>query len=106
VPSLSKGFAQPADLVKKLNRVRAFLPPDVVQWHYTVGNDWSGDPAIFFTIVITDDASKPENLRRVTTAITNLIAQKVDPLNRWDLFPYFTFRSQSEQAKRKDEAFQ
>jgi hypothetical protein len=103
---LSRGIAQPVDLVKALSRVQPFLPPGVVQWRYTVGNDWSGDAAIFFSIVLTDDASKPKNLRQITTAISAVIAQKVDPLNQFGLIPYFTFRSQSEQAKIKDEVFQ
>jgi hypothetical protein len=99
---LAKGIALGAELVKNLNFVRRFQPAEIVDWDVTFDNDWSGDPAIFFSVVLTDEASKPENLRKVTTAFTDLIEDKVNPLNNWGVFPYFTFRSVSEQAKSKN----
>ncbi len=81
------------------------MPAGFVKWRFTFDNDWSGDPAIFFSVVLSDDASRPQKLRQVTSSITNLITQELDPLNQWGLIPYFSFRSQSEQAELKDEVF-
>jgi len=79
--------------------------PGVVRWHHTFETDWSGDPAIYFWVVLTNEASKRENLKQSTDAFTNLIQQRVDLLNDWGLIPYFHFRSESEQAVLQDEVY-
>ena len=38
---------------------RQALAPDVVRIRFNVGEDWTGDPALFFRVVLTDKASKP-----------------------------------------------
>jgi hypothetical protein len=106
MPYVARGFAQPGELQKQFNRIAHIAVPGVVRWWHTFGNDWSGDPAIFFWVVLTNEASLPNRLRAVTTAFTNLITQRVDPLGQWGLIPYFTFRSQAEQDLLKDEVFE
>lgn len=59
---LAKGIAHASELVKDLNRLAHIAIPGVVKWRYTLENDWSGDPAIFFWVIVTDEASKPQNL--------------------------------------------
>jgi hypothetical protein len=81
----------------------ALCPREVVKWDYAFDTDWSGEPAIFFRVVLTDAASDPQTLGRITTAFIKAITQNVDPLNEWDLLPYYSFRSQSEQAELKDQ---
>jgi hypothetical protein len=76
-----------------------------VNFRYTVENDWSGDPAIFFWITLSDEAAHPAILSETTRRIMNFITQQLDPAGQWDLIPYFNFRSQSEQAKLKEEVF-
>ena len=105
MPIRPRGIAQPVGLIKSLNSIQHRMPPGFVKWRFTFDNDWSGDPAIFFSVVLSDDASRPQKLRQVTSSITNLITQELDPLNQWGLIPYFSFRSQSEQAELKDEVF-
>jgi hypothetical protein len=106
MPYLPRGVAQPAELVRHLNSLLP-LPPElgVVNLRYTVGDDWSGDPAIFFWITLSDDAAQPARLAQTSQRIRNFISQRVDLAGQWDLIPYFNFRSQSEQAKLKGEAF-
>jgi hypothetical protein len=101
MPHLARGIAQAGELVKKLKFVQRFMPPEVVNWDYTFDTDWSGEPAIFFGVVLTDAASDPQTLGKITTAFANAITQNVDPLNEWDLIPYYSFRSQSEQASQR-----
>jgi hypothetical protein len=106
MPLLARGIAQAGELVKKLNFVQRFMPPEVVRWNYTFDTDWSGEPAIFFWVVLTDSSARsPQILGKITTAFTKAITQNVDPVNNWDLIPYYSFRSQSEQANLKDETF-
>jgi hypothetical protein len=106
MPILPRGITQLAELIKEFNKLRHKSIPGVVKWHYTLENDWSGDPGIFFWVVLTDDASKPEKLRTTKAAFMNLINKKVDLRGVWGLIPYFNFRSVSEQANLKDEVYE
>jgi hypothetical protein len=101
MPYSPRGVAQPTELIKHLNALAPF-PPGVVNLRYTLENDWSGDPAIFFWITLSDEEAHPAILPQTTRRITNFITQQLD---QWDLIPYFNFRSQSEQAKLKGEVF-
>lgn len=105
MPYLPRGVAQPLELVKNLNTLQSFLPPTVINWRYTIDNDWSGDPSIFFWITLSDEAAKPQNLPQVTKYITGVISQHINPREQWGLIPYVNFRSQSEQAALKEEVF-
>jgi hypothetical protein len=65
----------------------------------TLGNDWSGEPAVFFMIILADAASRRDRLLSVTNEVSQAIVEEVQPLEEWGVLPYFNFRSQSEQAK-------
>jgi hypothetical protein len=104
MPYLPRGVAQPTELIKDLNALAPF-PPGVVNLRYTVDNDWSGDPAIFFWITLADEAARPAMLPETARGIKNFVTHKLDPVGKWGLIPYFNFRSRSEQAKLKEEVF-
>jgi hypothetical protein len=101
---LPRGVAQPVELIKSLNALQP-LPPEVVKWRFTIDNDWSGDPSLFFWITLSDKAAQPQNLRQITKRIAGIITQQIDPRGQWGLIPYFNFRSQSEQETLKEEVF-
>jgi hypothetical protein len=101
---LPRGVAQPTELIKHLNAL-APLPSGVVNLRYTVDNDWSGDPAIFFWITLSDEAARQPVLSLNSRRIMEFITQRLDPIGQWGLIPYFNFRSQSEQATLKEEVF-
>jgi hypothetical protein len=103
---LARGIAQASELVKKFNQLAHVVIPGVVKWRYTFENDWSGDPAIFFWVIVTDEASKPQNLRHAKAAFIATINNHVDLPGEWGLIPYFNFRSRSEQAKLGDEVYE
>jgi hypothetical protein len=65
----------------------------------TLGNDWSGAPAVFFMVILADSASRRDRLLTITNRVSQAIVQRVQPLEQWGVLPYFNFRSQSEQAK-------
>jgi hypothetical protein len=101
MPQLVRGNAQIDEFVEKLKSIQPLVPPGVVRWRYTFDDDWSGDPAVYFWVLLTDEASQLQNLEQVATAFENAVTESVDPLNEWGLFPYFHFRSESEQAQLK-----
>jgi len=102
VPIVPKGVADPTKFATTIADVERMLAPDVVRIRYTIGTDWSGEEAVHFRILLSDAASKPRRLRDVTSRVSAVIAEHVDPLNSWGLVPYLRFRSQSEQAVLKE----
>jgi hypothetical protein len=62
-------------------------------------SDWSGEPAAFFLIVLTDAASRRDQLLKVMKQVSHTIVQQVQPLEKWGVLPYFNYRSESEQAR-------
>jgi hypothetical protein len=79
------------------------LAAEVVRIGYDIGADWVGNTAIFFTVILTDNASRPENLREVTERVSRRITTETR-IDQTGLQAYFSFRSQSEQAKFKEPA--
>ena len=96
---------QQVELAAAIADVERMLAPEVVRIRYTTGNDWSGEPAIYFRVLLSDPASRPDRLHEVTKTIVARISQQVDPLQSWGLVPYFKFRSQSEQAVIQEETW-
>jgi len=101
----ARGVAHAAELQKKLNSIMLQPSPGVVKWRHTFGNDGSGDPAVFFWVTLTDEASTKDNLLKATEAFRQILYECVDFQNDWDLIPYFNFRSESEQAMLKGEVY-
>jgi hypothetical protein len=90
---LSKGVSR---AVRKLGR-------KIVRLRYSVREDWSGDPAIYFRVVIPDAAAKEERLSDTTEHISSVVTDEVRPYENWGLIPYFSFRSKSEQEEIQQE---
>jgi hypothetical protein len=95
---IARAFAQQSQLDEAINELRPTLGPDVVQLAYTLAEDWSGDPAIFFKIVLSDRASRRDQLHSTTSQIERSIVMRLEPLEQWGVLPYFSYRSQAEQA--------
>jgi hypothetical protein len=102
---LPRGIAQPTELQKSISALGPAIPDAIINWRYTIGEDWSGDPALFFWVTLSDEAAKRRNLPDATRQMIDLVNQRVDPVGQWGLIPYFSFRSQSEQAKLREEVF-
>lgn len=79
------------------------LAPDVVRIRYEIGKDWSGEWAIFFRIVLTDDAAK-NRLRAARTKVVWSLDQQLD-FPGLGVYPYHNFRSVSEQASMQEPAW-
>jgi hypothetical protein len=96
---LPRALAQQPLFQAAVARAAQRLAPDVVNIIPTLGNDWSGAPAVFFMVILDDAASRREQLLRATNQVSSFIVQQVQPLEQWGVLPYFDFRSQSEQAR-------
>ena len=102
--TLPRGLRQTAELNRHVEELAPLLP-GVVDLRYRIDDDWSGDPGIFFSITLSDEAASRAILGQTSRRIMNLITERIDPMAQWDLIPYFSFRSQSEQENRKEEVF-
>ena len=94
-------IALPKDLDRRVEEIATKFPGEVVGIRYSVGDDFAGDPAIFFRVLLTDTASRHEALADVTDRIRETLWDDLQ-FNESDYFPYFNFRSKSEQDKLKD----
>ena len=86
-----------------IDEVERNLAPDVVRIRYDIGEDWSGQWAIFFRIVLTDEAAR-RRLREVATNVVWGLARQLD-FPAMGVFPYHNFRSVSEQSMLQEPAW-
>jgi hypothetical protein len=92
-----------SDIEDGVRAVESSLKPDVARIRYNIGEDWSGQWAIFFRIVLSDEASK-HRLREVATNVVWRLAERLD-FPSLGVFPYHNFRSESEQEVLREEAW-
>lgn len=103
MPIVPIGFVHQGQLDRELkNAIRKLSNREVVRVRYSIGVDSTGEPAIFFRIVLTDSASRASALAEVTDRISAKLFDELRPIENWGLNPYFNFRSISEQGNRND----
>jgi hypothetical protein len=88
-----------------VKEVEGAFRPEIVRVRYDFGDDSTGEPAVFFRILLSDTASRRDRLRGIASRIETAIYRRVEPLEQWGVLPYFTYRSQSEQAQLNDPAW-
>jgi hypothetical protein len=84
-----------------VDEVARELAPDVVRIRVDVHEDWSGDPAIYFRVILSDEASREDRLTETTGRVSERLSDELR-LDRLDHIPYFSFRSQTEQELMRD----
>jgi len=95
--------AKPAEIHSAVQSVADLLKPDVQYIRYDAGQDWSGDWAIFFRIVLSDEASS-RRLRDVAALVVSILDERID-FSSLGVIPYHNFRSASEQAVLQEPAW-
>jgi hypothetical protein len=100
---LPSAVQKQSEIGAAIDEVVLMLSPDVVRIRYDIGQDWSGQWAIFFRIVLSDEAAR-RRLRQVTTNVVWRLAERLD-FQGMGVFPYHNFRSASEQAALREEAW-
>jgi hypothetical protein len=89
---------------EQVDSIARDLTPDVVRIRLSVRHDWSGEPAIYFRVILSDQASRRERLAEVTDRVSATLFDRLR-LDSLEHFPYFRFRSQSEQATMQEKAW-
>ena len=92
-----------AQINNAVGEVQKLLSPDVTRIRYEIGQDWSGEWAIFFRIVLSDEAAR-NKLRDVANKIDWELERRLDFVGM-GVFAYLNFRSDSEQAALQEPAW-
>src|SRR5215472_4506257 len=92
-----------SEILAAIHEVERTLAPDVVRIRYDISEDWSGQWAIFFRVVLTDDAAR-RRLRDIANKVVSGLARRLD-FPAMGVFPYHNFRSASEQDALQEEAW-
>jgi hypothetical protein len=100
---LPSAVTKQAEIEAAIARVEQSIGSDVVRIRYEIGEDWSGQWAIFFRIVLADDAAR-RRLRDVATRVVWGLARELD-FPSMGVFPYHNFRSLSEQTMLQEPAW-
>jgi hypothetical protein len=58
MPMMPAGVVKQAEIASAVAEVERLLAPDVEHIQYEIGQDWSGDWAVFFRVLLSDEASK------------------------------------------------
>jgi hypothetical protein len=96
-------IAKRSEVNAAVSEVVRLLAPDVVHIRYDIGRDWSGDWAIFFRTLLSDEAGEAR-LHEVTNEVESRLAGRLD-FDSMGLFAYHNFRTVSEQAELREEAW-
>ncbi len=78
------------------------LGPEVVHVAYRLRPDSTGEPSIFFRILLDDRYFSEDTIARLTNRISTTLMAAVRPIEDWGLRPYFNYRSKSAQDRRPD----
>lgn len=90
-----------ADLDRRVKALARKLAPDVVRIRYDIALDSTDKEAIYFRVLLSDDASREERLGEVAGGVRAELSKKLR-LDDLGLMWYASFRSESEQAMMKD----
>lgn len=93
-----------ADLDRRVKAVARKLAPDVVRIRCNIDLDSTDKEAIYFRILLSDDASREERLGEVTERVRAELSKKLK-LDELGISGYSFFRSESEQAMLKEPAW-
>lgn len=102
---IPRAYAQPREFDRAVETAISKLGPDVVRVRYSFGDDATGEPSVFFRILLSDEASLRDVLFPVTSRIATSLASEIQPLENWGVLPYFNFRSHTEQNVVKEPAW-
>lgn len=92
--------SQFAGAVAKLEE--QFKPRGVVHIRFKLAEDWAGDPAMYFYVLVKDSVmASDEEFRQLWREIPEAVWSETAPSDS-GLFPHVMFRSEGAQARHRD----
>lgn len=86
---------------EQVDQIAESLAPDVVRIRMRDGLDWADNEALYFYVILSDEASRRERLREVTSHVRRKLDDALGLENR-NFISYPYFRSESEQRELKE----
>lgn len=96
------GLLVQEEIERAIDDVEKALAPDLIFVGYSIENDYMGIPSIFFRIVLSDEASRADRLLESGDRVEAFLKHRLQPRLRLGLYPYFDYRSDSEQVALRD----
>ena len=101
---LPSGIVQGSQINAVIADVCRQLAPGVVRIRFDVGRDWSGDDAIFFRILVSDDAARTR-LRETREKAVSML-ESILTFETMGLRVYHNVRSVSEQEALREKSWE
>ena len=98
---IAKAFTHQAQFFALIDPIASSLPIEIAEVIATLGTDWDGESAVFFKVILKDNAIPRPQLLAFTKQISRAIVQKVSPIEEWGVLPYFRFLTQTEYSRVK-----
>jgi hypothetical protein len=105
VPIVPRGLVDQVKIKNGVQRAKRALSPDVIRIVYSLAEDWTGQHSLFFRVILSDKASAPHRLPETTQRVSSRILTEIH-VHELGLQTYFNFRSESEQAKLREPAWE
>jgi hypothetical protein len=96
------GYVSQTQISSAVEQAVAKLGKEVARVRHSVGSNTTGEPSIFFRIVLWDWAVDEKTLGEVAERIETILFYDLHPIENWGLMPYFSFRSSSEQLAQTE----
>ena len=90
---------------EQVDQVLREFSPEVVRIRFNNDNDWTGDPAIYFRAILSDEASRPERRRTVASKLRGRLHEIAEVLESGRI-AYIHVRSESDQAKLREASWE
>jgi hypothetical protein len=97
--TIPRAVLQRTQFAAAVAEVERQLIPDVLRIRFTLDEDWAGDPAVHFRIVLPDNVVEFGKILPATDKIEEMIERNIEPFEQWGVWPYYDYRSASEQAE-------
>jgi hypothetical protein len=96
------GYVNQAQLGDIIAQAAKNLGREVAHVAYGLGPDSTGEPSLFFRILLADAYIREDTIADLKSRIAAALFDAIQPIENWGLRPYFDFRSRSEQDRRPD----
>jgi len=104
MPLTPTGFVHQQEIKSAIQRVESRFAQQVDHINFNFGEDWTGEPSIFFRVVVRDEAAPIDRLLPLSEQVSISLMNEAKTYEN-GLRAYFDFRSVAEQAKLQEPAW-
>ena len=96
------GFINTTEVEKAVDEFLKTLGPEVVRVRYNIGEDWMGDPALYFRVVLSDSVSEnAEAFVATAERVNRSSSRSCSLLKTGDCFLTLTFAATANRSNSK-----